>query len=233
MRGGSDCVRPNKQWVRDQCGMPDDTLDSPAELSMSKLMIALAGQALVFSAVGALLWYLSGRNLSGFVSFNQTEIISGVLLGGGMSAVGALVFIGWQSVGDKLVLLQEQSLEFLSSKLSMPTIIWISACAGIGEEVLFRGGLQTIIADYIGGSGAVIVASALFAIAHFSKPLIAALLLLIGVCFGVVFLYTGSLITVVIGHALYDVFALWYVQKRLTELSGNMEGPRSENSGIT
>lgn len=205
--------------------MPDDSSTSPAELSMSKLMIALAGQALGFSGIGALLWYWSGRPLSDFVTLNQSEIISGLLLGGGMSAVGALVFVGWRSVGDKLVRLQRESLAIMPGNLSVPTITWISLCAGFGEEVLFRGGIQTLLADYIGHASAVLVTSALFALAHVSKPVIAALLFLIGISFGAVFVYTGALATVMIGHAVYDVFALWYVQKRWLELNDKEATP--------
>ena len=205
--------------------MPHDSPTSSAELSTSKLMIALAGQALAFSAIGALLWYWSGRPLSDFVTLNQREIISGLLLGGGMCAVSALVFIGWRGVGDKLVLLQRESLGFMLGNMSMPTIIWISLCAGVGEEVLFRGGIQSLLADYIGHATAVVVASALFAVVHLSKPLISALLFLIGMVFGAVFIYTGSLATVMIGHAVYDIFALWYVQKRLHELTSEKAFP--------
>jgi len=205
--------------------MPHDSATSSAEISMNKLMIALAGQALAFSAIGALLWYWSGRPLSDLVTLNQSEIILGLLLGGGMCAVGALVFIGWRSVGDKLVLLQRELIEFMPSKMSMSTILWISLCAGVGEEVLFRGGIQSLLGDYIGDASAITVASALFAIVHVSKPLISVLLFLIGMGFGAVFMYTGSLATVMIGHVVYDVFALWYVQKRLHELTSETASP--------
>ena len=53
---------------------------------------------------------------------------------------------------------------------------------------------------------------------HFAKPLVAAIIFVIGVVFGCVYWITDSLLAVMVGHALYDVFALWYVQKEMHRL---------------
>lgn len=199
--------------------MSEEYLTSSTELSMGKLMALIAAQALVFSAFGALLWKWTGRDLPDLITFDRNEVISGLLLGVGMSLAAALLFIGWRRVGDKLVLLQQESLALMPGKMPGPAVIWISLCAGLGEEVLFRGGIQIFLSDYVGSAISVFLAASLFAASHASKPIIAVFLLIIGMIFGTVFSYTGSLIVVIIGHTIYDVFALWYAHKRLQELT--------------
>ena len=94
----------------------------------------------------------------------------------------------------------------------------VSLGAGIGEEALFRGGVQTLAGEYMPAPLAVLVASALFAFVHMAKPPIAAIIFSIGVLFGTIYWQTGSLLMVMIGHALYDVFAIWYLQKEMHRL---------------
>lgn len=50
---------------------------------------------------------------------------------------------------------------------------------------------------------------------HLSKPVIGLILFAIGVVFGAIYWLTGSLLIVIVGHTLYDVFALWYLQREL------------------
>ena len=83
---------------------------------------------------------------------------------------------------------------------------------------MFRAGLQTLLGDYVGTVAAILVSSAIFAVVHMAKPVVASIIFVIGVLFGVVYVETGSLLTVMLAHAIYDIFALWYLQKRLHQL---------------
>ena len=107
--------------------------------------------------------------------------------------------------------MQAETYAFLGPKLGMPAIVFISLCAGVGEEALFRGGLQTFLGDYLGAPLAIVLSSAVFAAIHLGKPVITLLLLVVGLIFGTVFWLTGSLLAVTIGHALYDIWALRYL----------------------
>ncbi|MBC8355830.1 MAG: CPBP family intramembrane metalloprotease [Planctomycetes bacterium] len=94
----------------------------------------------------------------------------------------------------------------------------ISFAAGFGEEVLFRGLLQTGIAQWWDGPGgivlSVVVASVLFGACHWITPTYAALAALAGAYFGLLFLITESLLAPLVAHALYDFIALVYMTRR-------------------
>jgi membrane protease YdiL (CAAX protease family) len=53
---------------------------------------------------------------------------------------------------------------------------------------------------------------------HWAKPLVAFLIAVIGLIFAGAYLATGSLLAVMIGHAVYDVWALWFLQEEMHRL---------------
>ena len=196
------------------------------------LLLLLTGQTLFFAAIGLGLWVISGRPPQSFVTFGIDQLANGALLAGVLVAVAAAVYYGLPKVSEYLVRTQAKNFAFLEKPLPFPAIVWVSLGAGIGEEALFRGGVQTLAADYVGMPLAISIAAALFAVVHFARPLIAAIIFAIGVVFGCVFWITGSLLTVMLAHALYDVFALWYVQKEMHRLRvfADADGARSEET---
>jgi len=182
------------------------------------ILALLTAQTAVFVVLGLGLWVWSGRSAGTFVTFGGDEFAIGLALAGALILLAALTFYGLPKLSEYLVRAQADNFSFLEKPLPIPAIIWVSLGAGIGEEALFRGGVQTLAGDYIGAPLAIVLAAALFAAVHFAKPLVAAIIFVIGVLFGVVYWQTGSLLAVMIGHALYDVFALWYVQKEMHRL---------------
>jgi len=88
----------------------------------------------------------------------------------------------------------------------------IAALAGLGEEMLFRGVVQTGIERASGSPWlAVAGASVLFGLAHPITRTYAVLAGLIGVYLGWLFLATGNLLTPIVTHAAYDFVALVYL----------------------
>lgn len=189
-----------------------------SEIPLGNLLWLVGAQASLLTSLGGAIWYFSGRSIDSFVSLRPEEWLHGVLLGVVMSAFAAAGFYSFPKVTDYLVRLQGKTYAFLKSPLPLWAIVWISICAGVSEEALFRAGLQTLLADYIGPIAAILISSAIFALVHMAKPVVASIIFAIGVLFGVVFMETGSLLTVMLAHAVYDIFALWYLQKRLHEL---------------
>ena len=120
---------------------------------------------------------------------------------------------------------QARNYPFLKHRISLAAIIFISICAGVGEEVFFRGGLQTVLGDYVPLPFAIALASALFAIVHFAQPLNSALIFVIGCLFGLVYWATGSLLTVIFAHMVYDIYALWALQNAMHEFGVFDEPP--------
>ena len=182
------------------------------------LLVLLTAQTLFFAIIGLALWVLSGRPARSFVTFGSDEFVAGGLLAAVLVVLAAATFYGLPKLAEYLVRAQADNFAFLEKPLPFPAVIWVSLGAGIGEEALFRGGVQTLAGDHIAAPLAIAFAAALFAVVHFAKPTVAAIIFAIGAVFGCVYWITGSLLAVMLAHALYDVFALWYVQKEMHRL---------------
>jgi len=93
----------------------------------------------------------------------------------------------------------------------------ISALAGVGEELLFRGVIQEAIAGWVGGSSGpwvgLAAAAVLFGLAHLITPTYAVLAGLMGLYLGWLWIDTANLLVPITAHALYDFLALVYLAK--------------------
>lgn len=92
-------------------------------------------------------------------------------------------------------------------------LILISALAGVGEELLFRGVVQALFVHWIGPLAGLLAASVLFGFAHMVTPAYAVITTLAGIYLGWLYMATGNLAPVIIAHGLYDAIALIYVVK--------------------
>jgi uncharacterized protein len=90
----------------------------------------------------------------------------------------------------------------------------VSLAAGIGEEVLFRGALQPLVirgtVPWIG----IVVVALLFGLAHALTQTYFILATLIGLYFGWLAYAYDDLIAPIVAHAVYDWFALMFIQRR-------------------
>jgi membrane protease YdiL (CAAX protease family) len=106
----------------------------------------------------------------------------------------------------------------LFADLSMMQLALISLLAGFGEELLFRGVLQSALGDRIGPPWGIwmglLVASVIFGMCHWLTSTYALLATLIGIYLGALLLLTGNLIAPIVTHALYDFVALVYMVRR-------------------
>ncbi len=93
-------------------------------------------------------------------------------------------------------------------------LILICVLAGVGEEALFRGVIQNLLADLVSPWVALVVTSALFGLGHFITPMYAVLAGLLGFYLGWLSLAHGNLLVAMATHALYDYVALRYLVYR-------------------
>jgi len=100
----------------------------------------------------------------------------------------------------------------------------VSLSAGLGEEVLFRGLLQSALSDWIGGPVGMwiglLVAAGVFGVCHWLNRTYAVLATLMGVYFGLLLVWTGNLWTPILAHAVYDFVALvvlGWAENRISE----------------
>lgn len=114
---------------------------------------------------------------------------------------------------------QMANLHDFASGFSWPVLLALSALAGAGEELLFRGAIQGWVSGVEGTVTGVVVSSLLFGLVHwvsFTYFLVTAGL---GLLFGSVYALTDSLLLVMVWHGVYDVIAL-YCLLRFPQLFG-------------
>ena len=93
----------------------------------------------------------------------------------------------------------------------------IALLAGLGEEALFRGVVQAVTADWIGGTAGawagLAMASLLFGLVHLITPAYGVFAALMGLYLGLLWLWTGNLLAPIVAHAVYDFLALVYLRR--------------------
>lgn len=90
-------------------------------------------------------------------------------------------------------------------------LLLIAAAAGLGEEMLFRGLLQGVLARHFGAAAGLAAASVVFGLVHPITPAYAVLATLLGAYLGAWWMATDSLLVPVVAHAVYDAVALVYL----------------------
>jgi uncharacterized protein len=167
----------------------------------------------VLSECALLLAALATGRLAGVRPFGLLEVDAAAVAYGIAAALPMLLLLSWclrtgWAPMRRLVGLAEDHLRPYLAGASIGGIVLLSFMAGLGEEALFRGVIQTALAERLPGWTAVGLGALLFGAAHWLTLSYAVLASLIGVYLGVVFLLTQNLLVPIVAHGLYDVVAL-------------------------
>jgi uncharacterized protein len=119
----------------------------------------------------------------------------------------------WRPARDLVALVTDELGPLLAGR-SLLQLGLLAFLAGVAEEVLFRGVMQTALDRALREPIAVLVAGAIFGLAHFVTSTYALLAALVGVYLGGVFLVSGNLLAPILAHALYDFVALIALDSR-------------------
>ena len=112
-------------------------------------------------------------------------------------------------------------------------LLVVSAMAGFGEELLFRGVAQTGIEQLTGSPWlAIVAAAAIFGLAHPISVTYAVLAGVIGLYLGWLLLASENLLVPIVAHAAYDFLALEYLlyRERGTEEPDSLAGTPDFNA---
>lgn len=140
-----------------------------------------------------------------------------------MASLWAFQRVSWPPVHRLRKLVSEQVVPLFAG-VSVVEFALISAAAGIGEELLFRGFLQDGLAQWWGTPYGVWIgltlASIAFGLVHSLSTGYAILATAMGIYLGLVFHFSGHVLAPIVTHALYDFVALVF----LTRVSGRGDG---------
>ncbi|MFO7904027.1 MAG: CPBP family intramembrane glutamic endopeptidase [Planctomycetota bacterium] len=203
---------------RDGRGMMDKQLtDNPMRFAMLAVLfeLSLGGLAVILGWLGGV-W--PWRTL---VSLNRSAWIVGSMAGGAAAIVlfAGIVMVDRKPVGifRQLQATVRRYVAPLFRNVNPGLLFVISLSAGVGEEFLFRGCCQAIVAGWIGSPwgdfGALVVASALFGVCHWISKAYALVASAMGFVLGGLFWATGSLLAPIVAHSLYDFLALLYLTR--------------------
>jgi membrane protease YdiL (CAAX protease family) len=133
-------------------------------------------------------------------------------------ALAMLVVFFWMVHSSRAALRElRQQVESLIGQMfpsgSLAQFGLVALLAGVGEELLFRGVIQTILSQWITPVAGLLITSLLFALAHALSNLYFALALIIGFCFGSLVYQYNDLVAPMVAHSLYDFVALIYLSR--------------------
>ncbi|MCA8888757.1 MAG: CPBP family intramembrane metalloprotease [Parvularculaceae bacterium] len=187
---------------------------SPDNGSLSEgLRFAIMIFATLMMAVLALL-LASGASIDliAMIRFSTAGVIAGIAATAPL-LLGLYLFIRTRI--DALATFREQQLEFFAEvgfEFTPLRIVVISLAAGVCEEMLFRGFLQTLFAGASHPALAIFASALVFGALHMRTTLYVVITTVIGIYLGVLFLVTGDLAAPMICHGVYDVAALAYTR---------------------
>ena len=96
---------------------------------------------------------------------------------------------------------------------SVGQLALVATLAGVGEELLFRGVLQTILGWWMLPAASIVIASLLFGLAHALSKVYFLLATAIGLFLGGLTWYFNDLVAPIVAHAVYDFIALMYLTR--------------------
>lgn len=212
--GRSQCTMPGSmdgRWI----ALPlygligSDKIDKPMTRRNLLLIAILSEGSLVLLAwgIGALV---------GTPAFDLIHVTGAAMGYGLLASVPMLAALAWviRTAWPPLARFRGTIDEVVAPLFANSTVLdllIISMLAGIGEEVLFRGVMQTALTGVVGLWLAVVLTSIVFGLAHFISVTYAVYATVVGAYLGVLLIVFDNLLVPVVAHAAYDFLALIYL----------------------
>ena len=155
----------------------------------------------------------------GTAAFGRFYLNWKALFYGAVATAPMLAALAWcirAAWPQSLVRMNRQLREIVETMFANCTVLdlaVISALAGVCEEALFRGVVQTALTPSLGVWYAIGVASVLFGLAHYVSLSYAVMAAVVGAYLGFLLVIFGNLLVPVLAHALYDFLALLYLTR--------------------
>lgn len=181
---------------------------------------AIAGTAfLALTAIG--LSFLFGTPLAPQLAFSIDNISIGII-----ATLPLVIFLHWFSITNNPTFkaFRQSQIEFFANigfEFTPFRILSMAIAAGISEELLFRGVLQSWLASHSTTIIAIIIVNVLFGLLHMRTVLYAVIAGLVGAYLGALYAVADNLIAPMVTHGLYDYIALYYTRRAVAEWRNN------------
>ena len=155
------------------------------------------------------------------------------------ATIPMLLVFGWLVNSSRPALRQlREQVEWLVREMfpsgSIGQFAMVAALAGVGEELLFRGALQTKFSEWTTPVAGLVITSFLFGLAHALSKLYFVFAVAVGGFLGWLVLEYHDLVAPMVAHGMYDFLALVYLsrsamrrdqQQEAANKSALVEGP--------
>lgn len=198
----------------------DEDEDHESQADSGSFFLKAAGFELLLGLIGLAAAWMFGYDARQLIPRVDQfdEILYG--LGLGVVATAPMLLAVW--ILDRLELTGVEELTRITKDrllapmrhLTVLELFAISVCAGLGEELLFRGWLQGWLIGPLDDASqgqifvGVIIASIAFGLVHAMTPTYFVLATLVGVYLGYLTIATENLLVPIVAHALYDAVQL-------------------------
>lgn len=179
------------------------SVDSPADVAaQSLLMLSLLGGIPFLWVLGTRVVPWRGTVAYLALRWQPRDVVRGLLLVPVMLLAVIVLSVAYTCATDGCAALDDEGdgsgVDALLDNLNWPVAIIVALCAGIGEEIFFRGLLQR----WIGVWGQAVA----FGLAHAGNAYVPQVLFAagLGVAFGLLQRRGWSLVSLIIAHAAYD-----------------------------
>jgi uncharacterized protein len=142
-----------------------------------------------------------------------------IALARGVAATLPMLLVFWLLVNSRRPVLRQlrDQVDWLIREMfptgSIPQFAMVALLAGVGEELLFRGALQTKIGEWTTPIVGLAITSLLFGLAHALSKLYFAFAVAVGAFLGWLAFQFHDLVAPMVAHGLYDFVALVYLSK--------------------
>lgn len=195
------------------------------------MAVAVEGSLAVLALILAWIFHVPLREQ--FASFGAP--LAAAVARGVAATLPMLLVFGWLVNSSRPVLRQlREQVEWLVGEMfpsgSIAQFAMVAALAGVGEELLFRGALQTKIGQWTTPVAGLVITSFLFGLAHALSKLYFVFAVAVGGFLGWLAFEYHDLVAPMVAHGMYDFVALVYLSRRAKRRAQQQEA--SDNSAL-
>lgn len=179
-------------------------------MQKNKLFLAATITLFVFPLVAFLVSSFS-RTFSYYEIFPERVSFLNLAIGLGFGVITSVIAVVILRLKKFKDLTHTYQVLFKDIEVTWGDIIFYSICAGVGEEIFFRG----MLLEFVGVWPAAIIFVALHGYISFKsipKLIYAVYLIIVSAGFGYLYIYT-DLYAAMLAHAFYDVIMFWLLLK--------------------